>query len=124
MDLATALDELRGRRWTHLREYWLERIKAFDSTRPPDPPIDEIPAIELLKNKFIVEGRGGPRGSEGSVFESVPLLPQTMFNEGVFLLHKARHILGAAEMHANDGISTWSLSSAYQGAFFAGKSVC
>jgi HEPN domain len=45
-----------------------------------------------------------------------------LFREGVYWLHKALHVLGAAEIDADGGMPTWSLSSAYQSAFFSARS--
>lgn len=58
-----------------------------------------------------------------SIRRDVPGLRQIAFHEAVFLLHKASHVIGCAETDAMLGAHTWALSQAYQGAFFAAKSI-
>ena len=46
-----------------------------------------------------------------------------MFREAIFLLHKASHVIGHAEVSVRSGAKTWSLSDAYQGALFGARSI-
>jgi len=50
-------------------------------------------------------------------------VPATLFREAVYWLHKALHVLGASEAQVSNGLPTWSLSVAYQGAFFSARSI-
>jgi hypothetical protein len=53
----------------------------------------------------------------------LPAVPVALFQEGLRLAHKALHVLGCAETHADRGLRSWSLCSAYQASLFAGKSL-
>lgn len=50
-------------------------------------------------------------------------VPEIVFREALLWMHKAFHVLGASEMHIDLGLPTWSISSAYQGAYFAARSI-
>jgi hypothetical protein len=50
-------------------------------------------------------------------------IPSLVMREAIFWMHKALHVLGAAEAHIDYGLPTWSLSAAYQCGFFAARSV-
>lgn len=50
-------------------------------------------------------------------------VPEIIFREAVFWMHKALHVLGASEMHVDMGLPSWSLSSAYQSSYFAARSI-
>lgn len=47
-----------------------------------------------------------------------------VFWEGLFLLHKASHVVSCSEIEIKRGIKTWSLCGAYQGALFGAKAIC
>jgi hypothetical protein len=55
--------------------------------------------------------------------ESVDGLRETIFREAIFLLHKASHAIGCAEVAARAGAQTWSLCGAYQGSLFGAKAI-
>ena len=44
-----------------------------------------------------------------------------MLFDGIYLLNKAVHVLSASQVHIDVGMCSWSLSNAYQSAFFAMK---
>ena len=50
-------------------------------------------------------------------------VPELVFREAVYWMHKAVHVLGAAELHVESGLQTWSLSAAYQCAYFAARAI-
>ena len=53
----------------------------------------------------------------------VPGFPETLFCEALRLIHKAVHVLGCAEMDADCGMRSWSLSTGYHAGLFAGKGI-
>jgi len=66
-------------------------------------------ALDAIANTPILVSRGG--------------VPEMIFREEVYWLHKSIHVLGASEAHINLGLPTWSLSAAYQSGFFAARSI-
>jgi hypothetical protein len=60
---------------------------------------------------------------DGEYRDELPELRHAILREGIFLLHKAAHVLGAAECQAYQGAPTWSLSTGYQAAFFCMESI-
>jgi hypothetical protein len=55
--------------------------------------------------------------------QEVPHLRGEILREGVFCIHKAVHVCGAAITHVDNGILSWSLTSAYQSSFFSLKGI-
>ena len=53
----------------------------------------------------------------------IPGVWAAVFPETLRLLHKSLHVLGCAEVDADLGMRSWSLSSGYQAALFAGKAL-
>ncbi len=102
------------RSWETLLSEWLNFLPKLDS--PALPP-------EGLDNFFPLQSCLASRSSDESFLSEVEGLRTLMFHEGLFLIHKAGHVIGAAELHAQKGILTWSLSSAYQGALFGAMAI-
>ena len=50
-------------------------------------------------------------------------VPEIIFQEAVLWMHKALHVLGASEVHIDQGLPSWSMFSAYQSAYFAARSI-
>ena len=46
-----------------------------------------------------------------------------ILTEAIFLAHKAAHVLGASQVHAEKGMISWSTSSAYYSAFFGMQAI-
>jgi hypothetical protein len=64
------------------------------------------------------------RGDDPAEIEQPILgLREGVLAEGMFLLHKSAHVLGAAQIHIERGLCSWSLSSAYHAAFFGIKAI-
>jgi hypothetical protein len=59
----------------------------------------------------------------GEYREQVAGVREALLREGVFLLHKAAHVVGCGQLTANIGMPSWSLSTAYQGAYFAKQGI-
>src|SRR5205814_1104943 len=50
-------------------------------------------------------------------------LRRAIFWEGIYLLHKATHIVGAGGIHVSEGLCSWSISSFYQASLFGIKGI-
>jgi hypothetical protein len=110
-----ALERIKKRNWSELRRQWIEFIPhIYPSGSPPKEPVTNFYRFHHVAHKTI----------DSDVHrEEVIGLRQLVFWEGVFLLHKASHVVGSAELHASKGIQTWALSSGYHGALFGVKAI-
>jgi len=110
-----ALERIKKRTWSELRSQWIEFIPhIYPSGSPPKEPVANFYGFHNVAHKTI----------DSDVHrEEVIGLRQLLFWEGVYLLHKASHVVGSAEIHARKGIQTWSLSSGYHGALFGVKAI-
>ncbi len=102
------------RSWESLLNEWLNFLPKLDT--PALPP-------EGLHNFYPLQSYLASHSSEETLLDEVEGLRTLMFHEGLFLLHKAGHVIGAAELQAHNGILTWSLSTAYQGALFGALAI-
>jgi hypothetical protein len=103
------------RRWDYLRETWLRHIPIIN-------PPGAVPQRVLADLTSELVTMPAPQlGKLQSFTFPIGEVPELMFREGVYWLHKALHVLGASETHAAKGMPTWSLSSAYQSAFFSAR---
>lgn len=110
--------EIAGRRWNHIKSTWPDFLT--DSHTAGQTPAETLSGLleggGILARepaRGVVEVQRNPRGE----------IPEILLREGIFWLHKALHVLGASETHADLGIQTWSLSSAYQSSYFAARSL-
>lgn len=114
----SAFDRMILRRdWATLRGQWLTAIPTIS---PPGsaPPGSLADVLDLR----------GPERDVGAsppmpLRKEIPGLRPAVLHEGLYLLHKASHVVSAAELHVQTGICSWSLSSAYQGSVFACRAV-
>lgn len=83
---------------------------------PPPSLADHIDATQGEVVKQLVS-------NEGPIYDLLPGVRSIVIAEGIFLLHKALHLLGNAESHAREGIKTWALYEGYQSSFFAIQSI-
>lgn len=103
------------RRWDYIRGTWLKHLPIIaPAGAQPDRTIADlvgelVPDIPTTNNH--VQEFSFPSGE----------IPALLAREAIYWLHKALHILGAAECHADGGMPTWSLSSAYQSAYFSAR---
>ena len=58
-----------------------------------------------------------------SVAEEISGLRNGILAVALFVLHKAANVMGCAQVHVARGLCSWSLSSAYQAAFFGMKAI-
>lgn len=105
-----------ARRWSYMAGQWLSYLPILGPPGSrPDEPLSE----------FIGFTQAAPQveGQQVALFGDVPGLRQMVFREGLYLLHKALHVLGCAETDASAGFLTWSISEAYHSAFFGAKAI-
>ncbi len=104
-------------RWPDIADRWLDFIPEIDP--PGSEPSEGLSQFLGFVN---VATRMG-KSYDASVKEEVDGLREYVFREGVFLLHKAIHVSGYAELQVKNGYLTWSLADAYQSALFGAKSI-
>ena len=103
------------RDWQSISGRWLEFLPLMESPKtPPDPVLEDF---HLLRTALESDA------ASDFFLEEIEGLRQLVFQEGLFLFHKAVNVISAAETHAQQGMLTWSLSSAYHGAFFGVKAI-
>lgn len=103
------------RSWQNLLSGWLTSLPELESPGlAPEYGLDDYYPLQ----SFL-----GSCSSDETFLKEVEGLRALIFHEGLFLLHKSSHVIGAAEHHADKGILTWSLSSAYQGALFGAMAI-
>jgi hypothetical protein len=102
-----------ARDWEQLREAWLDHVPNLSEPgQPPETTISDLPDLDNYLRKI-------PKDQVEEVFEDILGLRSGLLHEGIFLLHKAAHVMGSALVHVGQGMCTWSCSSAYQSALFA-----
>jgi hypothetical protein len=115
--LRRALNHIDVGTWSVHRETWLNYLpNVYTSGEPP-------PVTAARWNEFIKVAQESMNAPPNKPAHRVVLggFHAIVLRESIFLLHKAWHVLGAAERHAARGQPTWAQSSAYQAAFFAAK---
>ena len=109
--------KLCDRDWEKVRENWQAYIPTIHVAGTPSADeIGEMPNLQVELQKV---------ASDNLQLLDTPVLGlrQAILHEGIYLLHKAAHVLGAAQVHIDEGMCCWSVSTAYQGAFFAMNAV-
>src|SRR5437870_5428089 len=105
------LGRVSSRDWHEVKGAWLSFLPTIDEPgRPPDHGLEELDDLwnVTLQTAETGEHRANVSGAR-----------EALFRQGLFVLHKAVHVTGCAEMTANTGMPSWSLSIAYQAAYFA-----
>jgi hypothetical protein len=111
------LKGLRTRRWDSIRDEWLKHTPIIDPAgSPSDNALSETIDFQSYARQLSVSTDPCLRVA-GANLKTVVLW------EAVFLLHKAAHVLSAAELHIHKGMLTWSLSTAYHASFFSCKAI-
>src|SRR5712692_8314285 len=107
------------RRWSSIRTSWPNFVG-----KPIDPPgcAPELTLSELLEGGGVMTGTP-EKGKLTRVRHPRGEITEIIFREAVFWLHKALHVLGASEAHADMGLQNWSLSAAYHSAYFAARAI-
>lgn len=104
------------RDWENIREKWLSYIPDYDF--PGQSPAHQI--LEFVGLNSIFQKTSA---SPGEYKTEVPLLRQEILREAIYFIHKATHVCGTANIHLENGVLSWGISSAYQSAFFALKGI-
>jgi len=111
------LKKLAPRDWNELVEGWQAYLPEIDvKGTPPALSVSDLVQFQVELNKVETHNLRELTNPIAGVRESV-------LHDGIFLLHKAAHVLGSAQVHIREGMCTWSISSAYQAAFFAIKAI-
>jgi hypothetical protein len=105
------------RDWADISGNWLNNIPTVTppGSRPPSVIEEFIGFDQVARN---LDSHNREQRLE------IPAFRELVFHEALYLLHKASHVIGCSETDADTGAHTWSLSQAYQGAYFAAKSIC
>lgn len=106
---------LSARSWDDIEGKWLSYLTDF--AQGPITPVNSLTEHPGLKDAV----KDTP--NTGELRGEIPNYRPAVLREAIFLLHKSGHVLGAAETHAQSGLPSWSLSSAYHSAFFSLKSL-
>jgi hypothetical protein len=112
-------NSFRPRQWKIVRNSWAAFVPLID-------PPGSRPAITLatfLEDSEILVPVSVRRNQLTGLKTSRGEVPEIIFREAVYWLHKALYVLGASETHINTGLPTWSLTVAYQSAFFSARSI-
>lgn len=112
----TIFDHLKMRSWIDVRAMWLEHTAGARTAGAA--PISSVE--DVIGFGDIAERTRSSRVPETAYIAGIHA---AVLEEGLFLLHKAVHVTGAAEIHLERGICTWSLSEAYQGAYFGIRAI-
>ena len=103
--------------WEIVRDAWLEYVR--DIKPVGSKPHSALNAVDGFREA--ADEAGQLPANECFVRVTISGFHRVALHQGIYLLHKAWHVLGAAEAHAAEGLLSWSLSSAYHAAFFAAK---
>lgn len=111
--------KLPGRSWTEIREAWGQYV--------PQAPILDKPPAERLDAFLatILEPAALPREVSGPptvIREDLAGMREGVLSHAVLSIHRAVHLLAAAEVHLETGSLTWAYTSAYHSAFFGMRS--
>jgi len=111
------LKKIDHRDWTTIQKKWLNYLPTIAPPgQAPQEEIADLPDIEELARSTLKK--------PGTLLhQELSYLRSEIFREGIFLFHKASHINSAGLMHVENGVISWSISSAYHSSFFALKSL-
>lgn len=97
-----------GRKWPDVVDAWNE-MAPTEKIGVPTEPIGE--GLSILLGAPLEQERWETDDQK----DEVRIL---LLREGLYLVHKAAHVLGAALAHVDGGMASWSNSSGYQSALF------
>lgn len=98
--------------WADLRSFWLNHIPEIES--PGEQPDEALDQDQRLRQEAGLVGKTGERRFEPDVSPASQLLRET-----IFVVCKAVRVSCEAARQANNGLPTWSISTAHHGAMFA-----
>ena len=106
-NLEKALEKITHGRWSEIRGNWLAHLPTITPRgSAPELQLDGVPGIETIEREVFDESN-----VSGTIQREIAGVRALIFWHGVYFLHRASHVTGAAELHAGDGVLTWSLSS-------------
>lgn len=112
----SACGKIACRDWGDLRDYWGQSLLDVDP--PGSAPEHTVAELVGVEQELEECQETVPR-----FVDSIPGVRDCILHEGIFLLHKAVNVLGAAERHADAGIESWALSSGYHASLFAAQAI-
>lgn len=128
-DFNTAIKKIKGKVWDVIKEKIIETLSTpFDPGNPisEDELITALPEFETIVNEIVYLETVTPESQTLNILferDLSVISREFTLKYALYNFHKASHIIGAGEIHGNDGIKSWSLSSCYQGALLAAKSI-
>jgi len=109
--------KLPRRDWAELASEWLAYVP--DIAEPGQEPVFSVSSLQSLRNELVQVQGDHPYDQ----IEEIPGLRKAVLHQTVHLYHKAVNAISGAQVHIREGLTSWSLSSAYQSAFFAAKAI-
>lgn len=117
MSFETDLKKIDSRDWDVIRTKWLNYL-------PTIVPPGQVPSEEISELGIVEETATQASLLPGNqIRKEVNHLRSEVFREGVFLFHKASNVNGGGLFHVDNGMLSWSVSSAYHSSFFSLKSL-
>ncbi len=111
------LKKIDHRNWCEISSKWLAYLPTIiPPGRPPAEEICDFPDITTLAGE-VSKMPGLQMKKEVSYFRS------EIFSEGIYLFHKAANVIGNGLIHVENGVLSWSISSAYHSSFFSLKAL-
>ncbi len=107
------------RRWKAIRNSWVDFIPLID----PPGSRPKVTLSDFLEETEILAGVSRSLGKVTTVSVPRAEVPEIVFREATYCMHKALYVLGSSESHINMGMPTWSLPAAYQSAFFSARAI-
>ena len=115
-DFDRVLKRLSAKRWVELRQLWLEHIPEIE-------PAGAGPAELLEENVDLQSEMRRTSSATEHRFEPEVHPAAQVFHEAVFASHRAVRVACAAQRQVDDGLPTWSISTAHQASMFALRSL-
>lgn len=107
------------RSWEELLIRWVEFIPDID---PPGSQPD-VSLSTLMQTNYAPFTKEVFEKESGAHYLETKGVRKIVLREGIFLLHKACHLLRNAELDISHGVITWSLSEAYQSAYYGAQAI-
>jgi len=111
------IKKIDGRDWESIKNKWLAYIPNI--VTPGAAPSIELKKFFGLQDLYSKTADA----NKAPYFEEVVSLRSAILWEGLYLTHKAIHVIGSANIHLDNGITSWSLPNAYQASFFTIKAI-
>ena len=119
-DFEAKISKIQGKSWESIKHSLSSLLSPIiDPGNPPEETIVDFPEFDSMVEEIVKVEEATLHEEKTPKYQHYYKASQRMadvtFRSGLFLLHKASHIIGASEEHADKGINTWSLAQAYQG---------